>query len=81
LQHQRPLIESEYYAAPLSGRESSTSTGCGKISAGGAISCKRICLADAQWLGCQGQARSINIHLLNQNNITQTRSVIVSLAP
>ena len=29
-QHQQPLIESEYYAAPISGQESSTSTGCGK---------------------------------------------------
>ena len=44
-QHQRPLIESEYYAAPLRYRESSTSTACGKISAGGAIYCKRIRLA------------------------------------
>jgi hypothetical protein len=33
-QHQRPLTELEYYAAPLRYRESSTSTGCGKISAG-----------------------------------------------
>jgi hypothetical protein len=44
-QLQRPLIESEYYAAPLRYRQSSTSTECGKISAGGAIYSNSICLA------------------------------------
>ena len=44
-QHRQPLIESEYYAAPLRYRESSTSTGCGKISAGGSIYIKGIHLA------------------------------------
>jgi hypothetical protein len=44
-QHQRPPIESEYYVAPLRYRESCTSTGCGKISTGGAIYRKRVCLA------------------------------------
>ncbi len=44
-QQKRPLIESEYYAAPLRYREPSFLTGCGKISADGAIYCKRIRLA------------------------------------